>query len=399
MKQHLIRTEDYPSFSPLSSPLFFCSSTNEENEMNQPVYYTLGRTGLRVSRLSLGAMTFGTEWGWGADKSAAETVFNLYRDRGGNFIDTADVYTNGTSETWLGEFIKASGSRDELVLASKYTFNLAAANPNGGGNGRKNLLRAVEGSLKRLQTDYLDVFYVHAWDQLTPVEEVMRTLDDLVRAGKIRHIGLSDVPAWYAARAQTLAEWRGHEPVSALQLQYSLVERNIEHEYTRLATELGMGITVWSPLASGLLAGRYRRDALADGRLAAMQGNGNPAFQHLTERNFQILDTLEQVANEIGRPPAQVALNWVANRPGVASVIVGASRPEQLDTNLGALDFELPFDLARRLDEASKPVTPFPYYFFTNAMQGMMYGGSRVGDKPPGYRAPVLVEGSGSGVE
>jgi aryl-alcohol dehydrogenase-like predicted oxidoreductase len=243
------------------------------------------------------------------------------------------------------------------------------------------------------------MFYVHAWDQLTPVEEVMRTLDDLVRAGKIRHIGLSDVPAWYAARAQTLAEWRGYEPVSALQLQYSLVERNIEHEYQRLATELGMGITVWSPLASGLLAGRYRRDAASDGRLAAMQGNGNPAFQHLTERNFQIVDELEKVADAVGRPLAQVALNWVANRPGVASVIVGASRPEQLTTNLGALDFELPAELVQRLDDASRPATPFPYYFFTNAMQGMMYGGARVGDKPAGYRAPVLVEGTGSGVD
>jgi aryl-alcohol dehydrogenase-like predicted oxidoreductase len=367
--------------------------------MKQPIYYTLGRTGLRVSRLSLGAMTFGTEWGWGSDKAAAEKVFGLYRDHGGNFIDTADVYTNGTSETWLGEFIKRSGTRDQLVLASKYSFNLAAANPNGGGNGRKNLLRAVEGSLKRLQTDYLDVYYVHAWDQLTPAEEVMRTLDDLVRAGKIRHIGFSDVPAWYAARAQTLAEWRGYEPVSALQLQYSLVERNIEHEHQRLATELGMGITVWSPLASGLLAGRYRRDALADGRLAAMQGNGNPAFQHLTERNFRIVDELEKVAEAIDRPMAQVALNWVANRPGVASVIVGASKAEQLQVNLGALDFDLPAELASRLDEVSKPVAPFPYYFFTNAMQGMMYGGARVGDKPPSYRAPVLVEGTGSGVE
>ena len=367
--------------------------------MQQPIYYTLGRTGLRVSRLSLGAMTFGTEWGWGSDKAAAERVFNLYREHGGNFIDTADVYTNGTSETWLGEFIQSSKSRDELVLASKYTFNLAAANANGGGNGRKNLMRAVEGSLKRLQTDYLDMFYVHAWDQLTPVEEVMRTLDDLVRAGKVRHIGLSDVPAWYAARAQTLAEWRGYEPVAALQMQYSLVERNIEHEYQRMATELGMGITVWSPLASGLLAGRYRRDGAAEGRLAAMQGNGNPAFQHLTERNFQIVDELEKVADEVGRPMAQVALNWIANRPGVASVIVGASRPDQLTTNLGALDFDLPAELVQRLDEVSRPATPFPYYFFTNAMQGMMYGGARVGDKPAGYRAPVLVEGSGSGVD
>jgi len=362
-------------------------------------YFTLGRSGLRVSRLSLGAMTFGTEWGWGADRAATQRIFDQYVDAGGNFIDTADVYTNGTSERWLGEFVKARQARDQLVLASKFTFNLGEKNGNIGGNGRKNILRAVEGSLQRLGTDYLDLYYLHAWDQVTPVEEVMRTLDDLVRAGKVRHIGLSDVPAWYAARAQTLAEWRGFEPVSALQMQYSLVERNLEHEFSRLATELGMGLTVWSPLASGLLSGRYRADTPADGRLAAMKDNGNPAFQHLTERNWKIVAELDRVSREVDRPMAQVALNWVANRPGVASVIVGASKPEQLAVNLGALDFTLPAQLVARLDEASQPVTPFPYYFFTNAMQGMMYGGATVGDKPVGYRAPVRISGSGSGVE
>ena len=362
-------------------------------------YYALGRSGLRVSRLALGAMTFGTEWGWGSDKAAVRAIFDAYVESGGNFVDTADVYTNGTSEAWLGELVRDSGLRDRLVIASKYGFNLAERNANGGGNGRKNLLRAVVGSLKRLGTDYLDLYYVHAWDQLTPAEEVMRTLDDLVRSGKVRHIGLSDVPAWYAARAQTLADWRGFEPVSALQLQYSLVERNIENEHVRLATELGMGITVWSPLASGLLSGRYRRDATPDGRLAAVQGNGNPAFQHLTERNWAIVEALEGVARELDRPAAQVALNWVANRPGVASVIVGASRPEQLRTNLQALDFELPPALAERLTQASEPPAIFPYYFFTNAMQAMMYGGATVGDKPDGYRAPVRVSGTGSGVE
>ena len=366
---------------------------------NSPAYFTLGRSGLRVSRLSLGAMTFGTEWGWGADKAAAQRIFDAYVDAGGNFIDTADVYTNGTSEQWVGEFTKARGARDQLVLATKYTFNLGNKNANGGGNGRKNLMRAVEGSLKRLGTDYIDLLYVHAWDQLTPIDEVMRTLDDLVRAGKLRHVGLSDVPAWVAARAQTLAEWRGFEPVSALQMQYSLVERNLEHEYTRLATDLGMGITVWSPLASGLLSGRYKRDGAADGRLAAMKDNGNPAFQHLTERNWAIVDVLEDVARQIDRPASQVALNWVANRPGVASVIVGASKPEQLASNLRALEFEIPVELRQKLTDASAPATPFPYYFFTNAMQGMMYGGATVGDKPSGYRTPVLVSGTGTGVE
>jgi aryl-alcohol dehydrogenase-like predicted oxidoreductase len=366
--------------------------------MSQPTYYTLGRSGLRVSRLSLGVMTFGTEWGWGSERNAAQRIFDQYLDAGGNFIDTADTYTNGTSESWLGDFVKARQTRDQVVLASKFTFNLQERNANGGGNGRKNILRAVEGSLRRLGTDYLDLYYLHAWDQITPTEEVMRTLDDLVRAGKVRHVGLSDVPAWYAARAQTLADWRGLEPVSALQLQYSLVERNIEHEYARLATELGMGITAWSPLASGLLSGRYRPGAQPEGRLGALKDSANPAFRHLTERNWAIVAELEQVAQEIGRPMAQVALNWVANRPGVASVIIGASKPEQLTTNLGALDFSLPAELAARLEAATRPAKPFPYYFFEDGMQAMMYGGASVGDKPAGYREAVRVSGSGAGV-
>jgi len=374
------------------------SSTNNAI-LNTAPYYTLGRTGLRVSRLSLGVMTFGTEWGWGSDKADAQRMFDAYLYAGGNFFDTADAYTNGTSETWLGEFVKARGARDQAVIASKFTFNLGERNPNAGGNGRKNILRAVEGSLKRLGTDYLDLYYLHAWDQMTPTEEVMRTLDDLVRSGKVRHIGLSDVPAWYAARAQTLAEWRGFEPIAALQMQYSLVERNIEHEYTRMAVDLGMGITVWSPLASGLLSGKYKPNELPQGRLSAMKGSSNPAFAHLTERNWSIVAELQEVAKQLDRSMSQVALNWVANRPGVASVITGASKPEQLQNNLGALDFEIPAELRARLDAASAPVTPFPYYFFTNAMQGMMYGGATVADKPTGYRTQIVVSGVGAGVE
>ncbi|SMC22345.1 Predicted oxidoreductase [Andreprevotia lacus DSM 23236] len=367
--------------------------------MSTQAYYTLGRSGLRVSRLSLGTMTFGTEWGWGADKAAAQRLFDAYLDAGGNFIDTADVYTGGTSEQWLGDFVAARKARDQVVLATKFTFNLdPLANPNAGGNGRKNILRAVEDSLKRLGTDYIDLYYLHTWDMITQPEEVMRTLDDLVRAGKIRHIGLSDVPAWYAARAQTLAEWRGWEPVTALQLQYSLAERNLEHEYSQLATGLGMGITAWSPLASGLLSGKYRSDGSGAGRLEAMRDSPNPVFRKFTERNWAIVAELEKVANEIDQSMAAVALNWVANRPGVGSVIVGATSPEQLNGNLRALDFTIPAELLARLNAASAPETPFPYYFFDSSMQGMMYGGATVGDKPAGYTSPVLVSGSGAGV-
>jgi aryl-alcohol dehydrogenase-like predicted oxidoreductase len=374
--------------------------TMEEIDMNLNHYFTLGRTGLRVSRLALGAMTFGTEWGWGSDKATARKMFDAYLEAGGNFIDTADGYTNGTSETWLGEFIAESKSRDRVVLTTKFTSNAQPGNPNAGGNGRKNIMRAVEGSLKRLNTDYIDLYLLHMWDQMTPAEEVMRTLDDLVRAGKIRHAGLSDVPAWYAARAATIAEFRGYEPVSALQLEYSLVERNIEHEFTRLGTELGAGIMVWSPLASGFLSGKYRpseQDNLAPGRLNLMKDIASPIAQKFNDRNWAILAELEAVAKACGRSVAQVALNWVANRPGVASVIVGASKFEQLHDNLQALDFTLPAELAARLDTASAPQCPYPYTFFGPGMQGMVHGGTNVGIKPAGY-AP-LVQVSGGGIE
>jgi len=362
-------------------------------------YYTLGRTGLRVSRLALGSMTFGTEWGWGADKNAAQEMFNTYLDAGGNFIDTADLYTNGTSESWLGDFIAARGARDQVVIASKFSYNAQPGNPNAGGNGRKNILRAVEGSLKRLKTDYLDLYLLHTWDQVTPAEEVMRTFDDLVRSGKVRHVGLSDVPAWYAARAATLAQLRGYEPVSALQLEYSLAERNIENEFVALSAEVGAGIMVWSPLASGLLSGKYKAGAKNEqGRLAAMAGSSNPGFQKFSDRNWAIVAELEQVAKQAGRSMAQVAVNWVANRPGVASVIIGATRMEQLRDNLAALDFTLAPELVQRLDKVSALARTFPYTFFGNEIQAMLNGGATVGDKPAGYARNVLVAGAGAGV-
>ncbi len=299
-------------------------------------YYTLGNSGLRVSRLALGAMTFGSEWGWGAEKSGAKELFDHYVDAGGNFIDTADLYTNGTSETWLGEFVKDRGLRDKVVIASKFSYNGDPGNPNGGGNGRKHILKAVEGSLQRMGTDYIDLYFLHTWDTFTRPEEVMRTLDDLVKAGKIRHVGLSDVPAWYASRAQTLAEWRGYEPVSALQMEYSLTERNIENEYIDLGQQLGMGIMVWSPLASGLLSGKYKpseNKVAGEGRLAALAGSGNPAFDKFTDKNWQIVKVLEEVSKEIGQPMASVAINWVANRPGVSSVILGATKLNTVTAN------------------------------------------------------------------
>ncbi|MEO0536934.1 MAG: aldo/keto reductase [Cyanobacteria bacterium P01_A01_bin.123] len=364
-------------------------------------YYTLGNTGLKVSRLALGTMTFGDDWGWGADEANARQLFETYLAAGGNFVDTADLYTNGNSEQMLGRFIKESAARDRVVVSTKFSYNAEPGNPNAGGNGRKNILRAVEGSLQRLGTDYIDLYMLHTWDQVTPAAEVMRTLDDLVRSGKVRYVALSDAPAWYIAQAQTLAQERHWEPISTVQLEYSLAERNIEFEYTALAKNLGTGIMVWSPLASGLLSGKYKpseQGGEGSGRLAMLADSGNPAFNKFTEKNWAIVAELESIAKELDRSMAQVALNWVVNRPAVASVIIGATKLHQLEDNLGALDFEIPTELQQRLDQVSKPETRFPYTFFEPGLQGMINGGATVGDKPGHYQQPVLVEGGGAGV-
>ena len=352
-------------------------------------YHLLGRSGLRVSPLCLGTMTFGTEWGWGADETVARAMFHRYLEAGGNFIDTADGYTGGRSEEMLGRFLRDAGNRDRVVLATKFTFNGFPGDPNAGGNGRKNVFRALEGSLRRLQTDYMDLYWLHAWDGLTPVDEVLSTLDALVRAGKVRYIGLSDTPAWYLARGQTIAELRGLERISALQLEYSLVERNIERGHVPAALELGMGICVWSPLAGGLLSGKYARagqGASGEGRLQATAGSPNPAFRKFTDWNWRILDVLRDASNEIGRSPAQVAINWITKRQAVASTIVGATQVDQLEDDLRALEFDLPDGIATRLEEAGRPDLVFPYMFFSPVLQGMISGGVPVRREPRWFR-------------
>jgi len=354
-------------------------------------YYTLGRSGLRVSRLALGTMTFRNK-AWGNDDDVARELLARYLDRGGNFIDTADVYGGGGSETLLGELIAERQVRGKIVLATKFTHNGDRGNPNASGNGRVNILRAVEASLRRLRTDYLDLYLLHNWDLVTPVEEVVRTLDDLVTQGKVRHVGLSDVPAWYASRGQTIAELRGYEPFCTLQLEYSLLQRDIEHEFTRLATDHGMGIMVWSPLASGMLSGKYRPgEQGAQGRLATMKGAGGNLFDKMREQHFAIVAELEKVAKAAGRSMAQVAINWIANRPGVGSVVLGATRVEQLEDTLQSLDFTLPAELSNRLEEATRPPPRFPYIFFSGSVQDMILAGATVGDKPAGYTVPHLI--------
>ncbi len=337
--------------------------------MNLTNYRTLGRSGLVVSPLALGTMTFGTHR-WGTDAAGSEAVFNAYLDAGGNSIDTADVYAAGSSEELLGGFITDSKTRDKVVLASKFTFSAEDGNPNAAGNGRKNIYRALEGSLRRLQTDYLDLYWLHFWDTVTPVEEVLQTLGDLQRAGKIRYFGLSDVPAWYAARAASLAQAHAAPGPIALQMEYSLVARDIESEHLPLARECGLGILPWSPLAGGFLAGKYTRPAEGSGAKASSEGRlsgSNPLGDtKFTARNWDTLDALKAVATEIGRSPAQVALAWAAGRPGITSTLIGASRVEQLQDNIASLEIILTPEQTQALNKASAPASS-PYEYFQPA--------------------------------
>ncbi|MBF9130854.1 aldo/keto reductase [Plantactinospora sp. S1510] len=355
-------------------------------------YYLLGRSGLRVSRLALGTMNFGTAGfhaAYGRTEAEAEPVFRGYLEAGGNFVDTADFYTAGESERILGRLIASAGVRDKIVLTSKFTNSIDPADPNASGNGRKHVIRALDATLRRLGTDYLDLYLLHTWDRITPVEEVVRTFDDLVRAGKIRYAGLSDVPAWYAARAQSLAEAHSGTPLISLQLPYSLIARGIEPEFVPMAQSLGLGLTAWSPIGGGLLTGKYRRtgDGVAgEGRLGAPGGHQRP----IGEQEWRVIDALEGVAAELGRSMAQVAINWVATQPGVGSAIIGASSSEQLAGNMAALDFEIPSDARRRLDEASAAPLTGPYTMFTPEYQSWIVSpGLGIGDKPAGYAPPV----------
>ncbi|NUR96591.1 MAG: aldo/keto reductase [Kribbellaceae bacterium] len=318
-------------------------------------------------------------------------MFRTYIEAGGNFIDTADFYTAGESERIVGRLIAEAGVRERMVLTTKATNSVDTGDPNAGGNSRKHLIRALDDSLRRLGTDYVDLFLLHTWDRITPVDEVLRTLDDLARAGKIRYAGLSDVPSWYAARAQTLADAHALTPMVSLQLPYSLIEREIESEHVAMAQQLGLGITAWSPLGGGFLTGKYARDGsqriAGDGRLTGAGAAG----RSWTDRQWDLLPVVRDVADKLGVTMAQVAVNWAATQPGVASAIVGASRPEQLESAVEALGFELPAELRTALDEASSVPPSSVYRMFTPEYQGwLVNAGAKVADKPAGYQPPVL---------
>lgn len=359
-------------------------------------YRPLGRSGLIVSPLALGTMTFGVAR-WGMERAEAEAVFDAYVGAGGNLIDTADVYAAGGGEAMLGEILAERGSRDHLVLATKSGF-AAGRGPSAGGNGSKHIHAALEGSLRRLKTDYIDLYWIHVWDSVTPPEELLDTMSTLVRAGKIRYWGLSNTPAWYVARLVTLAAAHGQPGPIALQYFYSLVSRDVEAEHVPLALDTGLGVMPWSPLAYGLLTGKYDRaaveaapsragglpnEAASDG---AKEGGGarldgaNPFGDTLfTDRNWKIVDVLKAVAADVGESPAKVALAWALSRPAVDTVLIGVSRVSQLQDNIGAVALRLSAEALAVLDDATRPMLPMIYGLFSDEMRRqVVYGGAAV---------------------
>jgi aryl-alcohol dehydrogenase-like predicted oxidoreductase len=337
-------------------------------------YRLLGNSGLRVAEMSLGTMTFGEEWGWGSGKDEARKIYDAYRAAGGNFVDTANVYTNGTSETFIGEFMR--DHRQEVVLATKYTNAAPGSDPNAGGNHRKNMMQAIEGSLRRLKTDYIDLYWMHIWDKMTPADEVMRAFDDLVRQGKVLYTGVSDAPAWWIAQANTLAELRGWTRFVGLQIEYSLIERTIERELVPMAKAFRLGLVAWSPLAGGVLSGKYHSKKGAAG--ARYSSDMMKDFLATGERPDRIVAALETIGKQVGRSVAQVALAWLRYREIPVIPIIGARRLDQLQDNLASLDLELSPEQVAALDQASTIDLGFPHDFYEmDLVKSLIYGGMR----------------------
>jgi aryl-alcohol dehydrogenase-like predicted oxidoreductase len=346
-------------------------------------YKLLGRSGLRVSELCLGTMTFGEDWGWGASNAESRKIYDAFRDAGGNFIDTANLYTNGTSERFLGEFME--GHRDGVVLATKYTNAAPGKDPNAAGNQRKNMVQAAEASLKRLRTDYIDLYWLHIWDQLTPAEEVMRAFDDLVRSGKILYAGISDAPAWWVARANTIADLRGWTPFVGLQVEWSLIERTVERELVPMARALGLAVTPWGPIGAGVLTGKYtNRDGSpkpSTGENARFESPMMAEWVNLDATKHRIARTVMDIAAETGRSAAQVAINWLRQQsvPGSPVIpIIGARKSSQVQDNLKSVDWTLGDEQIHRLDEVSRIEPGFPHDFYAKDMvRTFAYGGTR----------------------
>ncbi len=347
-------------------------------------YRLLGRSGLRVSPLSLGAMTFGTAWGWGADEADSRRIFDAYLDAGGNMVDTANIYTDGQSEQYLGRFIR--GRRDSVVVATKYAATRDPSDPNAGGAGRKSLRGSVEASLRNLGTDHIDLLYLHAWDGMTPNDEIIASLGELVRSGKILYIGISDTPAWEVARMQTTAELRGWPSFAALQVEYSLIERTSERELLPMAASMGIGVVPWAPLGGGVLTGKYTAADLGG------VGSGSPAGTRrdhavangtLTARGLDIARVVVDVASELGVTAAQVALAWTLRHPSVVSSLIGARTLEQLQQNISALDVEFDRSQLDKLQAVSAVDAGFPHEFLMRPMvRGVTTGDTTVRARP-----------------
>jgi aryl-alcohol dehydrogenase-like predicted oxidoreductase len=350
--------------------------------MSLDSYVSLGRSGLRISPLALGTMTFGEDHGWGSSVEESETMIAEYLERGGNVIDTANIYTNGHSEKIIGDWFAARpGLRDRVVISTKFFANLFEGDPNGGGAGRKSIVAALENSLRRLQMDHVDVYWLHNWDRTAPIEETMRTLDDLVTAGKIRYVGFSDLPAWKVAEAQVTAQFRGWAPGIGLQVEYSLLERTSEGELIPMAMDRGIGVMPWSPLKSGFLSGKYSRSRAEPVDTLRSELVGAPS-----EKDYDVIDVVERVAAEVESTPAAVALAWVRQRPGVTSTLIGARRPDQLRANLASLDVRLSDAQLAALNEVSAPRLNFPADNNRSLAPSLAFAGATV----DGIRTSVL---------
>lgn len=345
-------------------------------------YRLLGRSGLRVSELALGTMTFGTDWGWGADEPTCRAMVDAYAEAGGNVIDTANNYTDGSSEQIVGRCLQAD--RDHFVLATKYSLTERRNDPNFGGNGRKNLVRSLEGSLRRLGTDHVDLLWLHMWDYTTPLAEVLRAVDDQVRLGKVHYLGFSDTPAWVVAQAVTLAEQHGWSVPVAVQAPYSLLDRDIERELVPMAAALDLAVTPWGLLEGGALSGKHLDGEPGEARVA-----------RIGDRTRAVLAVVQELADELGASAAQVALAWVRQRElgAVLVPILGARTLAQLRSNLGLLAIRLPAETVARLDEATGFRLGFPLDFLTGRHVLELLHGDTV-DRLAAHRGPAAIRGT-----